>query len=436
MKVATWSFGCKVNQAEIERINYQLIQRKIQIVSFKQKPDFCLINACSITQKAERELRQLIHRIKRQNPKSCLAVIGCYSKELKSSSIVSKKVDFWVDHSKKEQLFKIIPQLKNCASIDRIDQNISSLNNPHNLSLYSINRFRSNRSRGLVKIQSGCQNFCSYCIVPLLRTKIENKTVNRVIQEIRLKEKQGFQEIVLVGINLGEYKGRFQNREINLTELLKIILEKTEIRRIRLSSLWPTTIDDELIDLIKKEHRICRHLHLSIQSTCDKILAAMNRPYSKKDLEKIIKKIEKRLPDLNLTADLIVGFPGEKEKDFQITLDFFKKHSFLKLHIFRYSIRFGTKAAEMENQVSEESKKERSRKLIAINLKKSKQRKRKFLNSQTEVLVEKKSQDYWQGLTSNYLKIYFKSPRRIKNKLVKVKLIQLFQDGIKGRIKE
>ena len=256
MKIHFHTFGCKLNQAETEELEEKFKKQNWQIVDKKTKADVYFINACVVTQKAEREVRQLIHFIRREFPKCYLVVAGCFTPEMKVKE--KQNVDLWLKDQEKQKIKKILSK----------DFKKESLNKKLNIKV-------KKRTRSLIKIQSGCQHYCTYCIVPFLRKKVVSRPVKNIIQEIKNKENQGFQEIVLVGTNIGLYSD--PKKELNLTDLLKEILQKTNIPRIRLSSLWPTNINSELISLVKKESRVCPHFHLSIQSASNKILKKMNK---------------------------------------------------------------------------------------------------------------------------------------------------------------
>ena len=410
MKIHFHTFGCKLNQAETEELEEKFKKQNWQIVDKKTKADVYFINACVVTQKAEREVRQLIHFIRREFPKCYLVVAGCFTPEMKVKE--KQNVDLWLKDQEKQKIKKILSK----------DFKKESLNKKLNIKV-------KKRTRSLIKIQSGCQHYCTYCIVPFLRKKVVSRPVKNIIQEIKNKENQGFQEIVLVGTNIGLYSD--PKKELNLTDLLKEILQKTNIPRIRLSSLWPTNINSELISLVKKESRVCPHFHLSIQSASNKILKKMNRQYIQADLNKIIKKIYK-IPDVNLTADIIVGFPNETDSDFNQTMEFVQKSKFSKVHIFRFSPRNKTKAADFKNQISEQVKQKRSRELIKLSEKVSQQRRKDFLNKQSSVLVQIKKGKYWHGLTENYLKVFIQSKKNLTNKIIQVRLVCLYKDGIMG----
>jgi threonylcarbamoyladenosine tRNA methylthiotransferase MtaB len=444
-KVCFITFGCKLNQSETFSWQEKFIEKGVQIVSEQQKPDLIIINACSVTAKAERELRQKVNQLKRKFPWAKVVVTGCF--------LFSKK------------FIKIIPREKMINFISGLVKKYSNLgkNNKNLL-----------RTRNFVKVQDGCNNFCAYCVVPFLRGRIYSRSIPEIIDEIKNREAQGYREIVLVGTDLQ----KFGDKKRNLVYLLKQILSQTRINRIRLSSLWPTAINKQLIDLMKNEAsrsnlrgikrnppkpqpslngesesyvclkssqrtvdhsatednpRICPHLHLSMQSGSDKILTAMGRSYQLSQVLKLIRQA-RAIRNLSLTADLIVGFPGETDQDFAQTIQFVKKSGLLKAHIFKYSPRPGTRAAKMPNQVSEAIKKARSRELRRIAELTAEETKKKYLGKSEQVLFEAKRGDYWAGFTDNYLRVYASSRGQIANQLIRVKLISIFRDGYRGQI--
>ncbi|MGB9680791.1 MAG: tRNA (N(6)-L-threonylcarbamoyladenosine(37)-C(2))-methylthiotransferase MtaB, partial [Minisyncoccia bacterium] len=400
------TFGCKLNQAESQNLKEKLIKKGFlvipenQVTNFfinnkEKKNDPCfIINACAVTAKAEKELRQKINQLKRQYPSSFLIVTGCYLAQK------NENVDLWIN--RKELINKIY------AFARRVGYSTTN-----------IQCLEYRRVRTFIKIQDGCDNYCTYCLVPYLRGRPKNRSANAIIKEIKKREKEGCKEVVLVGTDLRKINfkpGRVRRLNVRegkgLVDLIKIILKKTKISIIRISSLWPMAITSDLIKLIKKEPRICPHLHLSLQSGSDKILKRMGRNYQVKKIIELINKL-KRIPNLNLTADIIVGFPGETEEDFQETLNLVKKANFLKVHVFRYSPRPKTLAAKMPNQISEKIKKQRSKKLIVLSEKISKKVKNKYLGRIFPVLIENKKDNLWTGFTANYLRIYLKSSKNL-----------------------
>jgi len=331
------TFGCKLNQAESDQISADLISRGH---SLSNNPNLIIINACAVTYKAVREVRQKVAQLKRKFPRAKVKVIGCL-----------------------EQGRKKFP-LKNPIAITPA------------------------RTRALIEIQDGCNNFCAYCIVPFMRGKPKSIPANKIIQQInQLKD---FKEIVLTGVNIGLYKNGLDN-------LLKKILKQTNIPRIRLGSLWPTHINNKLINLYSKNSRLCPHFHLSIQSGSNKILKSMGRNYTTARIKHITQQCRAKIKNINFTCDIIVGFPGETDKDFQKSCQLIKDIGFSKVHVFRYSKRPRTKAEKMPDQIPEETKQARSQQLIRI--------KPTMPTKKLPILWEDKKHGYWYGFTTNYIRV-------------------------------
>jgi len=405
MKISFLTLGCRVNQAETEELKRKFRQKGFKIVGFKEKADIYFINACSVTNKAEKESRQAIHQARRQNEKGLIIVAGCFlEKKL-------KEIDLYISNQEKNNsLEKIISLLKKKNITFKEERKKNGL--------------EIEKIRALIKIEEGCDEFCSFCIVPFLRGKPISFSPQKIIQEIKEREKEGYKEIVLVGTNLSKYNWRGKN----LVWLIEKILKETEIPRLRLSSLWPGLLTEKMIRLLENK-RFCPHFHLSLQSGSERILSLMGRNYKIKKIEKTIKEIRERFPEVIFTGDIIVGFPGEKEKDFQQTLDFVKKMKFYKLHLFRYSPRPGTKAAVLKGQLPEEVKKERLARLKKIIFKINQEERKKLLGQKFFVLFEGKKEKFWFGFTENYLKVYCPVNKNLKNKIKRVKLEKIFKDG-------
>ncbi len=424
------TFGCKLNQAETEELMNKFGSSGWRLNS-SIKSDVLVVNACAVTQKAEGEVRQLIHQINRYSPKTRLVVVGCFSKETVLRE--KNKVTLWLDNKQKDEAEKIISNLFERAAKSSFKKGEIG-----------------NKTRAFVKIQDGCRHFCSYCLVPYLRKKCYNKPLNQIIKEIKEKYRQGIQEVVLVGVNISEYgcrissmKNSFQAGHSDadcqakikgdLVFLLRQILKQTAIPRIRLSSFWPSAINSNLLKLFKTEPRICPCVHLSIQSASDKILRLMGRGYRQDELKKIIEKL-RRIPDMNLTADIIVGFPGEEKADFKKTCEFVKWADFLKIHVFRFSLRPGVKAGILKGVVSDKVKKERSRVLIEMGRRASEKIRQKYLGRTLPVLIESKKNFYWSGFSPNYLRVFVKSRSNLSNRIISVKLTELYKEGMKGEM--
>ena len=390
------TFGCKLNQAESEKIAADL--NSFGLVKNKINPDLIIINACAVTHKATRDSRQRVAQLKRYYPQADIVVTGCFENKNWSS------VDLWIDDKNKDKIINIIQKKFNLTK--NINQEIQST--------------FSGRSRTLIKIQMGCNNFCSYCIVPFMRGQPKSCPVKQIIKEIKIKERQGFQEVVLTGVNIGLYN----NQGNNLVNLLKNILKETNIPRIRLGSLWPTHITSQLINLYTKESRLCPHFHLSVQSGSDKILKLMRRSYRVKEIKRIVNQCQAKIPYINFTTDIIVGFPGETEQDFQDSCQLIKDIPFSKVHIFKYSKRPGTLATNLPNQVAEQVKNKRSQALIKLADKLAIKNNKRFIGQVLPILWEHPQAGYHSGFTNNYLRVKVESPKnkKLTNTIGDVKL--------------
>lgn len=394
MKIALTTIGCKLNQSEILDLK-QNLQDAGYILVDKDKPhDLHIFNACSVTHGAEQITRQKIREIKRKNPESQIFVMGCLNKGIPEISKIFKN---------SQQVIKFIKSNYKLEKYQNSEFKIQNL-----------------KSRALIKIQSGCNFSCSYCIIHKFRRKSQSIPLNKIIKKIKEKEKQGFKEIVLVGQNILQYQSH-TSRDLRMTitsftDLVKEILNKTSIPRIRFSSLDPRLVDTDFLNLLQ-EQRICPHLHLSLQSGSNKILKLMNRGYTTSQYLKIVNKAQKINPLTSITTDIIIGFPGETDDDFQDTLNFVKKIDFLKIHIFPYSARSETPAAEFKDKITSQIKKERYQKLNTL----AQKQKAKFLNKikgkELPVLFEGQRDNIWQGYTPNYIQVKKKSPENLCNKI-------------------
>lgn len=401
MKVTILTLGCKVNQAESAFIEGNLMDLGCSIVQLSDHPDYCIINTCSVTAKSDYQSRQLIRRAVRAGAK--VVVTGCYS-QLRSEEI--KKIEGHIDIVQNRDKLQIINILSNKSTSAYLGY--------------------SGRSRPYLKIQDGCNFACSYCTVPKARGKSRSLAVTEVLHEASQLESCGYNEIVLTGIHLGSY-GRDIRPQVKLSDLLKALLQKTNFRRIRLSSIELNEIDGELVDLLKEE-RICKHLHVPLQSGDDTVLRRMNRLYTARDYVRVIESVVSVFPDIAIGTDIIVGFPGEGEKEFLNSRNLLDSLPLSYIHIFPFSARPDTAASAMENQISCAIKKERCGKLNTLNnIKKSAYRSSQ-INKVLDVVVEEARNDQTAvGTSSNYLKI-----RVFSNAYPKKSLVYVRTTGIEG----
>ncbi len=431
-KAAFYTLGCKVNQYETEAVIDIFIDNGYQIVDFSEKADLYIVNSCTVTNEAARKTRQIARRAKRSAPESIVAIVGCYTQAFPDEVSEIEEIDFVMGSNNKAEILNKAEEMMAGSSVDDEISEYSELSEYEELKLKRL----SNTTRANVKIEDGCNQFCSYCIIPYARGPVRSRKKEDVVAEIRRLSQQKVKEIILTGTHLGAY-GRDQGNPKALTELMRSLTELDELKRVRLSSIEGTEIDQEMIDLIAEEDIFCPHLHLPLQSGSDQILEAMNRPYNAAEFKKTIAKLRERIPELAVTTDVIVGFPGETEATFTETMKVVEEIGFSKVHVFPYSAREGTPAAEME-QINGNIIKEYSKKLRLLNESLMLSYQEKFIGQEKEVLIEEvrdHKTDLLTGYTDNYLKVLLAGSDKLKNQLVKVKLKESVDPyHLKGKI--
>lgn len=396
-----------------------------------ENADIYIVNTCTVTNLSDRKSRQFIRRAKRDNPNAVVAVVGCYSQvspkevsEIKGVDIIlgtterDKIVDLYEEYLEDKKQINIVRPLKGDREFQRI--NIENT---------------ADMTRAYMKVQDGCNRFCSYCIIPYARGNIRSRSIEDSVNEAEILSRAGFKEIVLTGIHIGSYGYDLGNER--LIDLIESIAKVDEIERIRLSSIEPGTITEDFIKRGIATGKLCDHFHLSLQSGSDKILKSMNRKYSSKDYFEKIELIRKFMPNAGLTTDVIVGFPGESDEDFEDSYDFIKKVNFSRIHIFKYSKRSGTKAAEMKNQVNGNVKIKRANILSDLNKDLMKNFAKKNLNKVNSVLFEKSldnSSNKFVGYTTNYIRCYAETNLNLKNQIKDVKIIDIDGEFVKTEI--
>ncbi len=412
MKIGFCTLGCKVNQYETEAIKEIFINNGWEEGDFNGVCDAYLINTCSVTHLSDRKSRQMINRAHRNNPDGIIAVCGCYSQMSPEEVAKIDGVDIVVGTKNKLKVFELISNGKKANIVTPVDK--------EDYEDMDITLFES-KTRAIIKAQDGCNNFCTYCIIPYARGRIRSRDLNSIYNECKRLSENGFLEIVLAGIHICSYGKDMENT--NLLNLLEKIHEIDGIKRIRLSSIEPNAFTDEFIEGLKRLPKVCHHFHISLQSGCDETLKRMNRRYNSSFYREITKKLNEEFSDCTITTDLIVGFPGETDEEFEKSFEFIKDIPFYQIHTFKYSLREGTKAASMDNQISPQDKEKRSKRVIKLSGEKENKFKEKFLNYETEIIPEILDNDgFYMGHTSNYLPIYIKSDKDIKDKLIKVKI--------------
>lgn len=395
------TLGCKLNQAETEQLACRFARAGWRVTD-GDRADVCIINTCTVTHIADRKSRHLIRMLKKQNPQGRVIATGCYAQRA-PEALLKAGADFAAGNAEKEHLAEQV-----CADFIA---GSTSCNSAASLD-------GSGRVRSFIKIQDGCSNFCSYCIVPYVRGRESCLARDDIVARIRDRVEAGYREVVLTGTRIGTYS----HEGLDLADLVNRILSTTAIERLHLSSLEPDDVTDGLLDVCKSEC-VCRHFHLALQHGSDSVLARMNRRYTTAEYERAVERIRNILPSAAITTDIMAGFPGESEDEFKESLDFCRRMDFAALHVFPYSPRPGTGAAAMPHQVSEPLKKERSRTMLEL-ARKSKQRfERKFAATQLSVLWENEEEQgsgLYSGLSDNYLRVYTRSRQNLTNRILPV----------------
>ena len=409
MKVKAVTLGCKVNIYESEFVLSSFKEHGYEITN--GKADIYVINTCSVTNTSDSKSRKVINRLVRENPNSIIIVMGCMIEAHREIEL--PEVDLIIGNKDKSKIVYLFEEYLK----DKIKKRILYSNFDQNFEDMFITNMTS-RTRAYVKIQDGCENFCSYCIIPYTRGKQRSKKPEIILKEIKTLVKNGYQEVVLTGIHTGHYGN---DLDISFSDLLKQIVTINKLKRLRISSIEITELNEEFLEVLKENPTIVSHLHIPLQAGSDFILKAMNRKYSVNYFINKINQIRKIRPNINITSDVIVGFPGETEEMFNETLNTIKKIKFTKVHVFPYSRRKGTKADLMPNQIPENIKKERVQKLILLSNELEQEYLNNYIDKEVEVLIETVTDEYSIGHTDNYLKVKI-NQQLDNNKLIIVKV--------------
>ena len=419
LKVALHNLGCKVNAFETEAMAQKLEDAGYEIVPFNEKADVYIINTCSVTNMADRKSRQMLHKAKKMNEDAVVVAAGCYVQTATEKLLEDLSVDILIGNNKKKD---IVEELQKYFDDNKYNKNvidINATNEYEELELATV----TEHTRAYIKIQDGCNQFCSYCIIPYARGRIRSREFDNIKQEVTELAQKGFKEIVLTGIHLSSY-GNNENKLIDVVEMIAGI---EGVERIRLGSLEPNIVTEDFAKRLAKVDKICPHFHLSMQSGCDNTLKRMNRHYTSDEYFEKCELLRKYFDNPAFTTDVIVGFPGETQEDYEISREFVKKVRFSELHVFKYSKRDGTVAAKMENQIPEPVKTERSEDLIKVGEKLTMEYRRKFIGKKVSVLFEEiinvAGENYWVGHTKEYIKVIMKSDKDISGDVKNVSLI-------------
>ena len=409
--VSFYTLGCKVNQYETNAMEQQFIKNNYEIVENTQKADIYVINTCTVTNMAERKSRQMLRRVKEINPFAVLVVCGCYAQVAKNELEQIPEIDIILGINEKNEIVQIVENyMEKMAEQDKRSQEaeIDDVSKQKEFLDFG-NVTYTEKNRAVVKVQDGCNMFCSYCIIPYARGRIRSRKIESVVSEIEKIAKEKIKEVVITGIHVASYGKDFDNentsKKIRLIDLLEAINKIDGIGRIRLSSLEPTIVDEEFATRLSKLDKICDHFHLSLQSGCDETLKRMNRKYTTQIYRDAVATLRKYYPEASFTTDVIVGFPGETDEEFAKTYEFLKEIDFYRLHVFKYSPRRGTVAEKMPNQIDGNKKEERSNKLIELSNSTENKHNQSYIGKTVKVLFEEFEDSFFKGHTTNYMMV-------------------------------
>ena len=428
-KAALHNLGCKVNAYETEAMQHLLEEAGYEIVPFTQKADVYVINTCSVTNMADRKSRQMLHKAKKNNPDSIVVAAGCYVQTSEKEVLNDLSVDIIIGNDRKHDLVRLLEEY----SLDSVNDTVDDINDgKHDFEELFIDQTKEH-TRAFIKVQDGCNQFCSYCIIPYARGRVRSRRFENVIAEVEILAANGFKEVVLTGIHLSSYGVDFEEAT-GLLELIQAVNAVKGIERIRLGSLEPKIVTEHFASELSKLDKICPHFHLSLQSGCDATLKRMNRKYTTKEYERGCELLRKYFVHPAITTDVIVGFPGETEEEFEQTKAYLEHIHFYEMHIFKYSKRKGTRAAVMPDQIDEQIKAARSEKLIALGHDMSKEFRKFYIGKNEEALFEEKAvigdKEYFVGYTKEYVKVAKKTDENLENQIVSGRISGMLTDEI------
>ena len=428
-KVAFYTLGCKVNQYETEAMLEMFKKDGYTQVESEEFADVYVINTCTVTHMSDRKSRQYIRRMKKKNPDAIIAVVGCYSQVSPEEILEIEEVNLVMGTNERRQIVEEIKKLDASKKASTVDD-IMKVRAFEEIEINQTN----GRTRAFMKIQDGCDRFCTYCIIPYARGgRVRSRDLESIINEANKLANNGYKEIVLTGIHVASYGKDVKDADTNLLTVIKAIDKIEGVERIRLSSVEPLLMTDEFIDTVAKMPKVCPHFHLSLQSGCDETLKRMNRRYTKKEYKDIVDKLRQKMPNVAITTDVIVGFPGETNNEFSQTYEFLRDIELSQMHVFKYSPRKGTPAADMENQIDPQMKQMRSDKLIALNKQNFTNFAKKFEGQEFNVLFEQNiGENKYEGLTPNYIRVIVESEEDIQGKILKTKINDVKDEYVEG----
>ncbi len=421
-KIAFTTLGCKVNLYDSEAMAELFAERGYEIVDFEDVADVYIINTCTVTNFGDKKSRQMIRRAKRRNENAIIVATGCYAQV--SAEVVAgiEGINIVIGTKDRSKIVDIVEQYKEESGILNVVSDIKEETEFERLKVSNL----KDRTRAYIKIQEGCNRYCSYCIIPYARGPVRSRQVEDVLDEVKSLAQNGFKEIVLTGIHVASYGVDLGG--ITLADIIEKVHQIDGIERIRFSSVEPIVITDEFIERMKKLPKVCEHYHLSLQSGSDETLKKMNRRYTSKEYFEACQKLREAFEDVAITTDIIVGFPTESEENFKESYDFAKEVKLSQIHVFPYSPKEGTVAAKIRPQVEPEVKNERSQKMLELAEKLNREFREKYLNKDVDVLFEREENGFYEGHTRNYIKVLCKAEKDLTNQIVKVKLTKVNDD--------
>ena len=434
-KIAFYTLGCKVNQSDTASMEGIFRRAGYEVVDFGSPADVYLINTCVVTNTGQRKSRQIINRAVRHNPLSLIVVTGCYPQTAPEEVRAIAGVDVIIGNQERARIVELVEQALENKQTEILD-NVQKMTVDTKFEELGVGT-ETDKTRAFLKIQEGCNQYCTYCIIPYARGPLRSRSLESIRSEVAKLVEAGYKEVVLIGIHLGCYGKELakEGKHITLYDAVQAVLSVEGMCRVRLGSLESVEVEPRLLELMANEPRLCKHLHLPLQSGCDKILQAMHRPYDTARFTQLLQQIRAQVPDVAITTDIIVGFPGETEEDFATTLAFAEKCGFAKMHIFPYSKRKGTPAEKMPNQVDEAVKGERAARLAAVDEKLHQAMLKQMVGKTEEVLFEQPVDAvYMEGLCGPYLRVVVPGTEELSNTIAKVRITGIVEDWLTGEI--
>ena len=434
-KIAFYTLGCKVNQSDTASMEGIFRRAGYEVVDFGSPADVYLINTCVVTNTGQRKSRQIINRAVRHNPLSLIVVTGCYPQTAPEEVRAIAGVDVIIGNQERARIVELVEQALENKHTEILD-NVQKMTVDTKFEELGVGT-ETDKTRAFLKIQEGCNQYCTYCIIPYARGPLRSRSLESIRSEVAKLVEAGYKEVVLIGIHLGCYGKELakEGKHITLYDAVQAVLSVEGMCRVRLGSLESVEVEPRLLELMANEPRLCKHLHLPLQSGCDKILQAMHRPYDTARFTQLLQQIRAQVPDVAITTDIIVGFPGETEEDFATTLAFAEKCGFAKMHIFPYSKRKGTPAEKMPNQVDEAVKGERAARLAAVDEKLHQAMLKQMVGKTEEVLFEQPVDAvHMEGLCGPYLRVVVPGTSELANTIAQVKITGIVDDWLTGEI--